>query len=160
MRARRACVEVLVAVLAISVSKTSRAAALPAEGEGSAPARPSDELPETARPSDERPGYFQLQIHTLVGTGLRFNNPYRLATPLGSTAESVSRTAAYLDLGTALILCSPSGFQHGPQLRASLALEGVRQTVLTHSYLLYRRRRSLAAFARIGVPIVVSPDAS
>ena len=34
-----------------------------------------------------------------LGDGLRFNNPYRLSTPLGKTPESVSLTAAYYDLG-------------------------------------------------------------
>ena len=54
-------------------------------------------------------GYMQLFATSFVGDGLRFNNPYRLATPLGSSAESVSRTAAYADIGAAATLGNPAG---------------------------------------------------
>lgn len=95
-----------------------------------------------------------------VGDGLRFNNPYRLATPLGSSAESVSRTAAYTDIGAAVTLGDPLGVQHGLALRMSIAMEGVHQGVLAPAYLLWRRWRSFAAYGRLGVPIVVSPEAT
>lgn len=127
----------------------------PARGE---PARgepaPSPELGALA----DKPGYAQLQGRALVGTGLRFNNPYRLATPLGSTAESVSRAPFYLDLGVAALLGAPRGFQHGLDLGLATSLEGVRQSVLTPSYLLYRRWHALAAAARAGTPVVLGPD--
>src|SRR6185295_11658619 len=38
-----------------------------------------------------------------VGRGLRFNNPYRLAQPLGDTPESVSLSATYLDAGLGVL---------------------------------------------------------
>jgi hypothetical protein len=94
---------------------------------------------------------------SFVGDGLRFNNPYRLATPLGDDAESIARTAAYVDLGVAVTLGDPRGLQHGLAARTSVALEGVRELVFTPSYLLYRRWRSLAAYGRLGIPIIVTP---
>ncbi len=111
-----------------------------------------------APPSQVKPGYFQLFATALAGDGLRFNNPYRLATPLGSTAESVSRTASYADLGLAFTVGAPDGFQHGLTVRTSIALEGVSQGVLTPSYLLWRRWRSVAVYGRLGTPCVLTPD--
>ena len=105
-----------------------------------------------------KPGYVQLFGTALFGDGLRFNNPYRLATPLGATAESVSRTATYVDLGIAATLGSPLGFQHGLAVRASFATEGIQQAVIAPSYLLWRRWRGVAAYARAGLPIVLTPD--
>src|SRR5580704_14970499 len=55
----------------------------------------------------------------LVGDGLRFNNPYRLATVLGSQAQSLSRTAAYADFGLGVALGDPSFIAHGLALRFS-----------------------------------------
>lgn len=107
---------------------------------------------------DDKPGYVQFQAKSLVGTGLRFNNPYRLATPLGETAESVSRTATYLDVGAAVLFGSPSRFQHGAELGLSFALEGIRQSVLTPSYVLARRKGSIAGALRVGTPVVLSPN--
>ncbi len=109
-------------------------------------------------PFATKPGYAQFFATTMAGAGLRFNNPYRLATPLGDDAESVSRTATYFDLGLAMTLGNPLGFQHGGALRTSVALEGVGQVVMTPSYFLWRRKGALAAFGRAGVPIVLSPD--
>ncbi len=119
--------------------------------------------PSSARAGEDAPwlaqkgGYMQLFATSMVGSGLRFNNPYRLATPLGDSAESVSRTATYVDLGIAATLGNPLGFQHGLALRASIALEGVPQTVLTPSYLLYRRFTPFALFGRAGLPVVMTP---
>jgi hypothetical protein len=107
---------------------------------------------------DTKPGYVQLFFTTFVGGGLRFNNPYRLATPLGSDAESVSRTATYVDLGAGATLGNPLGWQHGAALRVTRSLEGTSQWVATPSYLLYRRWRSVAAWGRAGIDIVTAPD--
>jgi hypothetical protein len=121
-------------------------------------------VPNVARAEDtppflrNKPGYRHLLATALVGDGLRFNNPYRLATPLGSDAESVSRTAAYADFGLAFTLGDGMGLRHGGAMRVSIALEGVAQTVLTPSYLAYRRWHSLAAFGRAGIPIVCNPE--
>jgi hypothetical protein len=95
-----------------------------------------------------------------LGDGLRFNNPYRLATPLGSTAESVSRSATYTELGVGAALGDPLGFEHGATLRAAFAVEGIPQAVLTPSYLLWRRWRVWAAYGRLGVPIVATPEST
>ena len=110
-------------------------------------------LAEEGWQPSKRP-YFQILATTLVGDGLRFNNPYRLATPLGSTAESVSRTSSYVDLGLAATMGNPEGLQHGLALRLSLALEGVQQGVFVPGYIGWYRKKSFAAFARAGVPIV------
>jgi hypothetical protein len=105
-----------------------------------------------------KPGYAQALGTASLGDGLRFNNPYRLATPLGKDAESVSRTAAYGDFGLAATIGAPAGLQHGFALRWSFALEGVRQSVLGPSYLLWRRWRDWAVYGRAGVSVVLSPD--
>lgn len=109
-------------------------------------------------PFDTKPGYLQVFATTYVGTGLRFNNPYRLATPLGDDAESLSRTATYGDVGFAMTFGNPLGVQHGAALRTSFAVEGVGQVVMTPSYLAYRRWRALAVQARLGVPAVLTPE--
>lgn len=110
--------------------------------------------------AESKPGYGQLFATAYVGDGLRFNNPYRLATPLGSNAESLSRTASYVDVGLALTLGDPLGLQQGGALRLSSAMEGISQQVLTPSYLMWRRWRSWAAYGRAGLPIVLSPQAT
>jgi hypothetical protein len=106
----------------------------------------------------DRRAAWSFMATTFIGDGLRFNDPYRLATPLGSSAESVSRTAGYAELGAAALHGDPLGFQHGLALRWSFAIEGVPQSVVTPSYVLWRRFREAALFARAGVPVVVSPD--
>jgi hypothetical protein len=109
-------------------------------------------------PFATKPGYAQFFASTMAGAGLRFNNPYRLATPLGDDAESVSRTAAYFDLGLAMTVGDPLGFQHGAALRTSIALEGVGQVVMAPSYFLWRRKGAFAGFGRAGAAFVASPD--
>jgi len=115
---------------------------------------------EHATWAESKPGYAQLFATAYVGDGLRFNNPYRLATPLGSDAESVSRTASYVDIGAALTIGDPLGVQHGAALRFTSALEGISQQVFTPSYLIWRRWRAWAAYARVGAPIVLRPNAT
>jgi hypothetical protein len=105
-----------------------------------------------------RPGYAQVQLSAFFGDGVRFNNPYRLATPLGSSAESISRSASYVDVGAAGLLGDPLGLQHGVALRLGVAVEGIRQAVMTPSYVLWRRWRALAAYGRLGLPIVLTPQ--
>lgn len=109
-------------------------------------------------PFATKPGYVQLFATGFVGTGFRFNNPYRLATPLGDSAESVSRTATYVDLGLAATFGNPLGLQHGVSFRTTAAVEGVGQVIVTPSYFAYRRWRSLAAYGRAGIPLVLTPD--
>lgn len=114
--------------------------------------------PKKEDPFETKPGYAQLFVSVMGGTGFRFNNPYRLSTSLGDDAESVSRTATYVDLGLASTFGSPLGLQHGAALRTTVAIEGVGQVVMTPSYFGWRRKNALAAFGRVGVPIIVSPD--
>jgi hypothetical protein len=140
------------AVWAATLGIARPAAAEEEEGEGAA-------TEERERdPFRIKPGYAQLFATTFVGEGLRFNNPYRLATPLGATAESVSRTAPYVDLGLAVTFGNPLGLQHGGALRASVALQGVGQAVLSPSYLAWRRWRALALYGRAGTPVVATPS--
>jgi hypothetical protein len=93
-----------------------------------------------------------------VGRGLRFNNPYRLETPLGDTAESVSLAATYLDVGGA-VLFGPRSFRHGFSVGGGIALQGIGQFVLTPSYLAhFALTESVGLRGRVGVPIVIAPD--
>lgn len=95
-----------------------------------------------------------------VGRGLRFNNPYRLETPLGDTAESVSLSATYLDLSLAMLLVRPP-VDHGMSLSALFALDGIGQFGITPSYLAQLGlSERLAARGRLGVPVVIAPDAT
>ena len=109
-------------------------------------------------PRTRRAGWADIFATAFVGDGLRFNNPYRLATVLGSTAESLSRTAAYADVGGAMVLGDPTRLAHGLAFRASVAVEGVPQTVLTPSYLVFHRWGPWGAYGRAGAAIVVTPD--
>lgn len=94
-----------------------------------------------------------------LGRGLRFNNPYRLSTQLGQTAESVSLTAPYADLGLGIAFGAPDGLQHGGALHASFALAGVQQAVITPTYLLaYRGPNPFLAYGRLGPSFVLMPD--
>ena len=113
---------------------------------------------ESHAPTATRGGWIALSATSFVGDGLRFNNPYRLATVLGSSAESLSRTAAYVDLGGALLLGNPGAIAHGLAVRASIALEGIAQTVLTPSYLALHRWGPWGAYGRAGPTLVLTPD--
>lgn len=113
---------------------------------------------ESYAPTDRKGGWFDLFGTAFVGDGLRFNNPYRLATVLGSQAQSLSRTAAYTDLGGAILIGNPAFLAHGLVLRASIALEGVPQSVLAPSYLVLHRLGPWAVYGRAGAPIVLTPD--
>jgi len=130
-----------------------------ADDEGTAALAPQPEKPKPEPdPFRTKPGYMQLFVTSYFGDGLRFNNPYRLATPLGSDAESVSRTAPYVDIGLAATFGNPLGLQHGATLRTSVAASGVGQVVMTPSYLAWRRWTSLALSGRFGIPIAITPD--
>ncbi len=95
----------------------------------------------------------------MLGRGLRFNNPFRLAEVLGDDAESLSLTATYLDLGAGVLFGPPDGLQHGGALSLSVALEGVAQEVLSVSYVTgLRLDDAWSLRARAGVPIVLEPD--
>jgi hypothetical protein len=96
-----------------------------------------------------------------VGRGIRFQNPYRLQTELGSDAESLSLTATYLDLSIAGLLAGGPTLFHGVTLHASFALDGITQEVFTPSYLFFKRfDPRWAVLGRAGIPIVLEPDAN
>lgn len=97
-----------------------------------------------------------------LGKGLRFNNPYRLATPLGDTPESVSKTAAYYDIGFGVVHGPAQGFAHGAVLHLSIAAQGIPQEVLSLSYTAQDRLDDgrWLLFGRAGVPIILNPDLS
>ncbi|HET9957943.1 MAG TPA: hypothetical protein VFQ61_25770 [Polyangiaceae bacterium] len=102
-------------------------------------------------------------LHTFAsvgyGRGMRFNNPFRLASPAGERADGLSLTAPYLDLSIAGLLGPPRGLQHGVMLRTSIALTGVPQEVLSVGYVVARALGNAAlGYARLSVPIVLRPD--
>ena len=140
------------ALLFFTAALCSSGSAWAEEAEAPPPPLPKDE------PLATKPGYAQIFATMMGGTGLRFNNPYRLSTPLGDDAESVSRTNAYVDIGLAMTFGSPLGFQHGAALRTTVGVEGVGQVVMTPSYFGWRRKGALAAFGRAGIPVVLTPD--
>lgn len=93
-----------------------------------------------------------------LGRGVRFNNPYRLARPLGDTPESVSLAATYLDLGVGALF-GPRSFRQGATLGGAVALQGIGQFVLTPSYLAeLGLSDGFGLRGRVGVPVVVAPD--
>jgi len=96
-----------------------------------------------------------------VGRGLRFNNPYRLAKPLGDSAESVSLSATYLDAGLGVLFPAAPRLEHGATLDALVALDGIGQFGVTPAYLVqFAATRRVGLHGRLGLPIVVAPDAS
>ena len=77
-------------------------------------------------------------VHTfgelMLGKGLRLNNPFRLATPVGDEPDGLSFTAYYLDLGIGAALGPPTGLQHGGEVSLSIATDGIAQQVMSLSY--------------------------
>lgn len=105
------------------------------------------------------PCYAHLWAGLGVGRGLRLNNPFRLQTPLGDNAASLSWSATYADLSVAGLLGDPFGYQHGMGLSASFALDGVSQQVIAPAYVAgYPLGSHWWLRGRLGLPIVVSPD--
>jgi hypothetical protein len=93
------------------------------------------------------------------GRGLRFNNPYRLATELGDSARSLSLTAPYVDLGAGATFGPPDGLQYGGAVHASFALAGVEQAVITPSFLVaYRGPHAFMGYGRLGPSFILTPD--
>lgn len=107
---------------------------------------------------DRKPWWAAFFATAFAGDGLRFNNPYRLSTVLGSQAQSFSRTATYADLGVGVALGDPSEVTHGFVLRVSSALEGVPQAVMTPAYLALHRWGPWGGYIRAGLPLVLTPD--
>ncbi len=124
------------------------------------------ELPLPPRPAPARTmrssdGYQHWLGGAYVGKGLRWNNPYRLQRQLGDSAESLSLGATYLDLHLGRTFGDPNGFEHGAAVHFSIATDGIRQEVLTPSYLLVKRLSPrVLSYGRAGFPIVLEPDAA
>jgi len=102
-------------------------------------------------------------VHTFgtlaLGKGFRFNNPYRLATPIGDSPESVSWTATYVDLGIGATFGPVTSLQHGGELSFGVATDGIGQSVIGLSYVaLYPVLDQAFLRGRAGFPIVLAPD--
>jgi len=111
------------------------------------------------RQSASRGGYARVMFASAFGRGLRFNNPFRLRTKLGETAESVSLTAPYWDIGIAIGFGDPNGLQHGVNVHLSVATEGVDQQAISGGYLaLFRGSLPVLGYGRIGPSILTAPD--
>jgi hypothetical protein len=116
-------------------------------------------LLSSAAAAEERGPYVHLLGAGAVGRSLRFNNPFRLEEPLGTTPESVSLAAAYLDVSVGAFLGLPWGGQHGLWVHHSAALTGIDQAVLAPSYAyLWRFDRGHALYGRVGPSLVTSPE--
>lgn len=132
-----------------------------AEPDSSGHAPPADEGPEASETPLPPRTAFHLFGGLAVGKGIRFNDPYRLQTELGDSAESLSLTASYLDAYAAATLNTRGKVSQGIALHASFALDGVPQEVLTPSYVFfYRPVPRWGLVGRAGIPIVIEPDAS
>lgn len=94
-----------------------------------------------------------------LGRGLRFNNPYRLETPLGDRYESLSLSAPYAAVSVGATFGDALAVQHGVNLQLDYALSGITQEVLTPAYLAqWRVAPAWSIYARLGTPIVLEPD--
>ena len=118
-------------------------------------------LPPPAQTPRPTVGYQHWLGGLYVGRGVRFNNPYRLRRVLGDDASSLSLSATYLDVHLGRTFGGPDGFEHGAAVHFSVATDGIRQEVVTPSYLLVRRLSPrVLSYARAGFPIVLEPDAA
>ena len=131
-----------------------------ARADDTTPAPPTTERYRTPIVGAE--SYFHAFGSLSLGKGLRFNNPYRLATPLGDTPESLSLSAAYYDLSLGLVRGPARGLSHGGVVHLSIAAQGIPQQVLSLSYTALTRLDDGRALllGRAGIPITLSPDLS
>ena len=138
-------------------------AAEPAQAASTAPAEPADPAKDPTAELRALDRALDLEWRLLgsleLGRGVRFNNPYRLATQLGQTAKSPSLTASYADLGAGVAFGPPDGLQHGGAIHASFAMIGVPQAVITPTYVLaYRGPHPFMGYGRVGPSFVLTPD--
>jgi hypothetical protein len=97
----------------------------------------------------------------MLGKGLRLNNPFRLATPIGDEPDGLSFTAYYLDLGIGAAFGPPAGLQHGGEVSLSIATDGIAQQVMSLSYVaLHPVTGQALVRGRAGMPIVFGPDSN
>jgi hypothetical protein len=111
-------------------------------------------------PIASSPDYWHTFGSLALGDGLRFNNPYRLSTQLGTTPESLSLTAPYFDVGLGAVRGPPDGLEHGAVVHLSIAAQGPPQEVLSVSYIGLERIGSgrTTLYGRFGLPIILQPD--
>ena len=153
--------------LAVVLVLTPRVAAADAEDPFSEPheqpavSREPPPPPPPAQTPRSSAGYQHWLGGAYIGRGLRFNNPYRLRRVLGDDPKSLSLGATYIDLHAGRTFSAPDGFEHGIAVHLSIATDGIRQEVVTPSYLLVRRLSPrVLSYARAGFPIVLEPDAA
>jgi hypothetical protein len=114
---------------------------------------------ERLRRITEPGGYLDVAGTIMVGEGLRFNNPYRLAHQLGERGESLSLTAPYVDFAIVVASGRPTGVVHGGRLSWSLAMTGVPQSALTPAYVAaLRPSGQWLLYAWLGIPFLTAPD--
>lgn len=156
---RHSCLAKVFMMLGLLLSANSTASALEATSKKPNQLSPSERAALLQQLSAPPRGYARVLAGIGVGSGLRFNNPYRLATQLGPTAESLSATSPYIMATGAVAFGAPDGLQHGAFASLSIALLGIDQAVLTPGYmLLYRGPSRLLGYARLGPAIVLSPQ--
>lgn len=120
---------------------------------------PSERAALFAKLSAPPKGYARFLGGIGLGAGVRFNNPYRLATQLGATGESLSTTAPYTMLTLAAAFGSADGLQHGAFASLSFAMTGIDQAVFTPGYIMvYRGPHRFLGYARGGPAIILSPQ--
>ena len=96
-----------------------------------------------------------------LGRGLRLNNPYRLEHQLGDSGESLSLSATYLDASVGATWGGFSEIRYGFVVHFAEALEGVAQDVVTPGPIaVWRPGPSGLVYGRLGVPVVLRPDAT
>jgi hypothetical protein len=152
-------------VIAMASSRSAGAQTAETNVEPPGPASPlfeerdREKFRRRLRAATETGRYFDLLATAMVGTGLRFNNPYRLSNELGNGGESLSSTAPYLDLAFLATSGNPHGLQHGARLGWTVSLTGVPEQVVTPAYAaLYRVSSSWIFYGWAGVPIIAEPD--
>jgi hypothetical protein len=97
----------------------------------------------------------------MLGKGLRLNNPFRLATPVGDDPDGLSFTAYYLDLGVGAAFGPPAGLQHGGEVSLSIATDGIAQQVMSLSYVaIHPLSSQVLVRGRAGLPIILAPDSN
>lgn len=146
-------VALVVLVAAIAVERS-------AQGAEDEPLDP-DTLARYQRLSRPTGAFGQVFGTLSFGRGIRLNNPYRLQSQLGDSAESLSLTAPYLDVGLGLAFGEAEGLLHGGMFHVCFALEGVAQQAMSASYLLgYRASSPLLVYGRLGPSILITPDSN
>jgi A/G-specific adenine glycosylase len=156
---RKAGVVLALWLALIALARPAQAADKPADRDEAV--LDKEELALYQRESKPRGIYARIFPTVSFGRGFRFNNPFRLRTQLGDTAESVSLTAPYVDLGVGVGFGNPFGVQHGPNVHASFAVSGVSQQAIALSYMaLYRGSSPVTGYARGGISILTAPDAN